>query len=214
MHRIQYRNTTIELHNANITQLRNVDAIVNAANERLTDGAGVCGAIHTAAGRELLGEACMRFPVLEARSRVRCPIGQAKTTGAFGLEAQGIRRIIHTPGPDLRNPENVSITREPSRQDIADVGACYTSVLREAEANRLTSIAIPAISCGIFGFPRNQGTTIAVDSIKKYFDDHRDSGIRRVILCVYDSDAAVTSSSISHHKAEMNRAFSLERRGS
>ncbi|MFA7320051.1 MAG: O-acetyl-ADP-ribose deacetylase [Dokdonella sp.] len=141
----------IRILDCNITELR-VDAIVNAANETLLGGGGVDGAIHRAAGPGLLA-ACRALPLL--RPGVRCPTGEARLTGGFALPA---RFIIHTVGPVWEGGED----GEP-----ALLAACYRNVLAIATAQSLDSIAFPAISCGVFGYPPEKAAMIALGEIGK-----------------------------------------------
>ena len=129
-----------------------VDAIVNAANERLLGGGGVDGAIHRAAGPELL-VACRAIP--EARPGVRCPTGEARITPGFALPA---RFVVHTVGPVWYGGH------EGERELLA---SCYRSVLAIARAEDLRSIAFPAISCGVYGFPIELAAPIAVREIRR-----------------------------------------------
>lgn len=131
---------------ADITQLR-VDAIVNAANETLLGGGGVDGAIHRAAGHELLG-ACRGLP--EIRPGVRCPTGEARLTPGFRLPA---RYVIHTVGP---------IWSGGTRGEPQALANCYRSVLRIAAEQQFAQLAFPAISCGIYGYPLDAAAQIAV----------------------------------------------------
>src|SRR5512138_2860923 len=119
---------------ADITRME-VDAIVNAANEWMLGGGGVDGAIHAAAGPELL-EACRTIP--EVRPGIRCPIGGARITPAFGLPS---KHIIHTVGPRWHG----GVRQEPQL-----LAACYRSCLALADEYRLHSVAFPAISTGAF----------------------------------------------------------------
>lgn len=131
---------------ADITTLA-VDAIVNAANESLLGGGGVDGAIHRAAGPGLLAE-CRGLP--QSRPGVRCPTGEARLTTGHGLPA---RWIIHTVGPVWQGGD---------RGEAALLAACYRNVFALARERRLRSIALPAISCGIYGYPMQQAVDIAV----------------------------------------------------
>jgi len=142
----------LRIHRGDITRLA-VDAIVNAANERMLGGGGVDGAIHRAAGPRLL-EACRDVP--ELRPGVRCPTGDARITPAFDLPAM---HVIHTVGP---------VWRGGSESEERLLAACYRASLELAEAHGLRSIAFPAISCGAFGFPARRAASIAVRTIRRH----------------------------------------------
>lgn len=139
----------IEVTQGDIT-IQAVDAIVNAANEQLMGGGGVDGAIHRAAGPELL-EACRRFP--EVRDNVRCPTGQARITPGYLLAA---KYVIHTVGPVYRG----GVDGEPHF-----LRACYENSMRIASEHRLKSVAFPAISCGVYCYPINEAAMIAVNTV-------------------------------------------------
>ena len=132
-----------------ITRL-NVDAIVNAANTTLLGGGGVDGAIHHAAGPELL-RYCRQLP--ESAPGVRCPIGESRLTPGFELPA---KYVIHTVGPVWQGGDH----GEPLL-----LAGCYRSVLELAAEHEVESIAFPAISCGVFGYPVAQACDIAVATI-------------------------------------------------
>ena len=153
-----------------ITTLR-VDAIVNAANEWLLGGGGVDGAIHSAAGPELL-ETCRRIP--EVRPGVRCPTGEARITPAFGLPA---RHVIHTVGP---------IWKGGRRGETDLLAACYRNVLRLAGEHGIATIAFPAISCGVFAYPPAQAAEVAVREIGAALDGGLD--VRAIILAAFDDE--------------------------
>lgn len=141
-------NFKLKVIKGDITQLK-VDAIVNAANASLQDGAGVNGAIHDAAGPKLLEE-CKKIG--------GCPTGQAKLTKGYDLAAP---YVIHTVGP---------IWRGGSKGEPQLLAACYESTLRLALENGFKSLAFPAISCGIFGYPLNQAATIAITETATFLE--------------------------------------------
>lgn len=140
----------IRVVEGDITRLR-VDAIVNAANERMLGGGGVDGAIHRAAGPELL-EACRA--VAEVRPGVRCPTGEARITPGFRLPAQF---VIHTAGPVWRGGGH----GEPEL-----LASCYRHCLELAAEHDVKSIAFPAISCGVYGYPPARAATVAAGAIR------------------------------------------------
>ena len=127
-----------------------VDAVVNAANSGLRAGGGVCGAIFSAAGPERLAAACAAIG--------GCPTGSAVWTPAFDLERQGVSWIIHAVGP-LWDP------RDPEAAD-ALLAATYRAVVRVAVELGASSIAIPAISTGIYGFPAARAAAVAVAALR------------------------------------------------
>lgn len=154
----------LEARLADITTLR-VDAIVNAANTDLAAGGGVCGAIHRAAGPEL-AEACLKVG--------RCPTGEARLTPAFLLPA---RFVIHAVGPVWQG----GVNGEP-----AQLAGAYRSSLELAKENHLTSIAFPAISTGIYGYPLNLATTAAVASVREALVDP--GSIRHVTFACFNQE--------------------------
>ena len=127
------------------------DAIVNAANPALLGGGGVDGAIHRAAGRELLA-ACRELP--EVRAGVRCPTGEARITPGYRLAA---RFVIHTVGPIYSG----------ARRDAELLAAAHRSSLELAVANGLRHVAFPAISCGAYGYPAERAAAVALDVVRE-----------------------------------------------
>jgi O-acetyl-ADP-ribose deacetylase len=159
----------LEVLQADITTL-DVDAIVNAANERMLGGGGVDGAIHRAAGPELLA-ACRRVP--EVRPGVRCPVGESRLTPGFNLPA---RYVIHTVGPVWHGGQQ----GEPEL-----LGSCYRSVLALTRAHGISSVAFPAISCGVYGYPADAAAAIAVREVARALA--ADGRLGRVVLVAFDS---------------------------
>ena len=164
-------NARVEIHNGDITAL-DVDAIVNAANERLAPGGGVCGAIHRAAGPGL-AEACARVG--------GCPTGGARITEGYALSA---RHVIHAVGPVWQGGTE-------GEDDL--LASAYRSSLDLAKRHGLASIAFPAISTGIYGYPLKRAAGIAVATVCGWLDAEdgldKDDGLEEVVFCVF-GDAA------------------------
>ena len=142
-----------------------VDAIVNAANERLAAGSGVCGAIFAAAGHAELGAACAAIG--------GCPTGSAVATPAFGLGAHGVRHVIHAVGP-------VYGAHSPEEADRL-LASAYRSVLAVADGLGVERVAVPAISTGIYGFPERRAAAIAVAESLAH-----DGPLAEVVLVAFD----------------------------
>lgn len=158
----------IVIADADITTLE-VDAIVNAANQAMLGGGGVDGAIHGAAGPELLEE-CRRVP--QVRPSVRCPTGEARITSGHRLPAQ---HVIHTVGPVWRG----------GRHDEARLlESCYREALRLAVEHDARTVAFPAISCGVYGYPKDEAAAIAVRTVAAFLARHPQ--VEQVVLTAFD----------------------------
>lgn len=147
---------------ADITKLE-VDAIVNAANTTLLGGGGVDGAIHRAAGRELL-EACRKFN--------GCKTGEARITPGFKLPA---KFVIHTPGP---------VWHGGTRHEAEQLRSCYENSLKLASENGCRSIAFSCISTGVYGYPHEAAARIAIETVRAWKGDLPEE----VIFCCFSED--------------------------
>jgi O-acetyl-ADP-ribose deacetylase (regulator of RNase III) len=156
----------VSIVTADITRLA-LDAIVNAANESLLGGGGVDGAIHRAAGPELLAE---------CRAIGGCPTGEARITRGYRLPA---RHVIHTVGP---------VWRGGAGNEAELLARCYRSSLTLAREHDLQSIAFPAISTGIYGYPLAAATAIAVREVRHWLA--REPQPRSVTFCCFSDEAA------------------------
>lgn len=154
----------IELQQSDITKL-NVDAIVNAANRSLLGGGGVDGAIHKAAGDELLEE-CKKLK--------GCNTGEAKITNGYKLPA---KFVIHTVGPVWSGGMN---------NEIRMLESCYKSSLELAKKNKIKTIAFPNISTGIYNFPKERAAIIAIRTVKEFIKSN--SSIQKVVFSIYDDE--------------------------
>src|SRR4051812_27400907 len=161
----------IKVVQADITTL-SVDAVVNAANERMLGGGGVDGAIHRAAGPKLL-EACRAVP--EVSPGVRCPTGEARITPGFDLPA---KFVIHTVGP---------VWHGGSHGEAERLANCYRNSLSLAMEYQIKSIAFPAISTGIYGYPLESATAIAVQEVRQFL--RQQDQIERVIFACFSERA-------------------------
>jgi len=154
----------IELYHGDITRLE-VDAVVNAANTTLLGGGGVDGAIHRAAGPQLLAE---------CRTLNGCATGSAKITKGYNLPA---RFVIHTVGPVWKGGNHGEAER---------LASCYRWSLQLAVGNGLKTIAFPNISTGVYHFPKEQAARIALDEVTRFVEQHPE--IEKVIFCVFDEE--------------------------
>lgn len=156
--------STVYIYQGDITEIES-DCIVNAANSTLLGGGGVDGAIHRAAGPELLKE---------CRTLNGCETGEAKITGGYNLPA---KYIIHTVGPIYSG----------SDMDEKLLAACYTNSLNLAKVKGIQSIAFPAISTGVYGYPLREATKIAVKTAFEWLEANKDCKMS-IIFCCFDSD--------------------------
>jgi O-acetyl-ADP-ribose deacetylase (regulator of RNase III) len=166
--------TTLDILVADITTL-DVDAIVNAANRSLLGGGGVDGAIHRAAGPDLLAE---------CRTLGGCDTGSTKITRGYKLKA---RHVIHAVGP---------VWHGGGDNEDAPLVSCYRTALDLAAQHRLASIAFPAISTGVYGFPADRAARIAVGTVAAELTA-KPRGVTHVIFCCF------SAASTAHHKDAM-----------
>lgn len=152
----------IEVRQGDITQL-DVDAIVNAANQSLLGGGGVDGAIHRAAGPQLLEE---------CRSLGGCPTGEARITRGYRLMA---RHVIHTVGPVYRG----------TLVDAELLASCYRNSLALAVQHKFATIAFPAISCGVYGYPIEEACRVALDTTIQFLNSH--PTLQKVIFILFSA---------------------------
>jgi O-acetyl-ADP-ribose deacetylase len=159
--------TRTEVEEADITALP-VDVIVNAANNALAGGSGVDGAIHRAAGAAKLQAACAKLG--------GCETGNVKMTLAFELPAQA---IFHTVGP---------VWHGGCGDEAALLASCYRRCITLAEEKGYSSIAFPAISCGVYGYPIDQAVAIAVATVRQSLSEC--SSLEKVVFCCFDAAMA------------------------
>ena len=162
---VKVGNAGIELREGDITD-QDTDAIVNAANRSLLGGGGVDGAIHRAAGPQLL---------VECRTLGGCETGDAKITKGYNLKA---RHVIHTVGP---------IYHSAGKKAPELLGSCYRRSLEVASQNKLKSVAFPSISTGAYGYPLAEAAPIALKTVMDYVMAHPDIQLVRFVLFGQDA---------------------------
>ena len=168
----------IDVRQGDITKVV-VDAIVNAANTSLLGGGGVDGAIHRAAGPQLLEE---------CRSIGGCPTGEARITKGYRLPA---RHVIHTVGPVYRG----------TPRDRELLASCYQNSLSLAVQHQLTTVAFPAVSCGVYGYPIEEACRVAVDTTVKFLEAH--PSLQKVVFMLFSAgDLKVYQDCIALKKRE------------
>lgn len=162
------KTSKIEIYKGDITALK-VDAIVNAANSTLLGGGGVDGAIHRAAGPKLLEE---------CKNLNGCNTGEAKITKGYNLPA---KFVIHTVGPVWNGGQH-------NEDEL--LGNCYRNSLKVAVENKIKTIAFPAISTGVYRFPIERATNLAINTIKSFVE--QDKFIKKIIFCCFDEQTFLT----------------------
>lgn len=158
-------NSMISTIRTDITKLQ-VDAIVNAANETLLGGGGVDGAIHRAAGRQLVEE-CDKLG--------GCKTGNSKITDAYKLPC---KKVIHTVGPVYGSERSDSLGGHEKL-----LRGCYRTSLELAVKHKLTSIAFSAISTGVYGYPSREAAETAISEVKKFLDEGKGGVLERIVFC-------------------------------
>ena len=162
--KLKYKNTEILTIQGDITKIDSVQAIVNAANRSLLGGGGVDGAIHRAAGPDLLKE---------CRTLNGCETGGAKITGAYRLPCD---YVIHTVGP---------IWHGGGQKEAVLLGNCYRNSLKVAKENGIRTIAFPSVSTGVYSYPLEEASRVAVGAVKAFIDENPEA-IDEVLWVLFD----------------------------
>ena len=165
---LKVANSHLFLTRASVLDMK-VDAIVNAANTSLLGGGGVDGAIHKAAGPDLLA-ACRKLG--------GCPTGSAKITGAYNIA--GVKYVIHTVGPIYHG----------KKQEAKQLADCYWHSLDLAQQASCISVAFPCISCGVYGYPLDAAAHIAVEAIQGWLKLHPRASMEIYLCCFRDIEYA------------------------
>lgn len=180
---------TVFLQKTDITQLNDVDVIVNAANSTLLGGGGVDGAIHRAAGPGLLAE---------CRTLGGCQIAEVKLTSAYNLLCKG---IIHTVGPIWKD----NLSDKVKEEKVKQLYNCYMNAMVLAGRHKFESIAFPSISTGVYHFPVEKADYISLQAVKDYFSKHPESTLTVVKLVCYSDEDFETMKNIARaYNSEMN----------
>jgi O-acetyl-ADP-ribose deacetylase (regulator of RNase III) len=171
--------TRVTIVGGDITKQPDIDAIVNAANEQLRAGAGVCGAIFRAAGWQALQDECWneQHPIIDTETRARVSTGSATFTNAYNLPN---KFIVHAVGPvyDDYEPEEAERLLEEA----------YLSGLQTAHAHGCKSIAFPAISCGVYGYPWDEAATVALRACKKWVTERAASNVEEIRFVIFEPE--------------------------
>jgi len=175
---IPQNSTEIIIEKGDITQ-SHVEIIVNAANEQLSGGGGVCGAIFTAAGWDKLQSACNKYPA--TKNGIRCPAGEVCITDSFNLATTGIKQIIHAVGPDCR-----IITNTAQQNNL--LANAYKNSLLLAQQLNAQSIAFPFISSAIYACPKKQAAHTAVKTVHEYILNYPNTSLKAIHFVLFSQE--------------------------
>ena len=172
-----------------ISQVNNIDAIVNPANPQLLGGGGACGAIFNVAGWDTLQNACDAITQNYPNNRV--PWGSAHVTSSCALQNQDIKYVIHAVGPDC------SVITTTSEQDRL-LEQTYINTLDQACQKQLHSIAFPFISAGIYGFPKERAAQIALKTVQTYCKNHKSISLKKIYFVLFSKEDVEIFITIAH----------------